>query len=144
MTDDLVVVSGIPLRIGLLVLPMASHYSLPGDQHVVEIALMALDILAGAVVFEIPHKPNTRLSLRMGIHSGPAMAVVAGSDIPSYCVMSEVTNVARALEQQGEGMRIHIRCLASCPLTSLYPSTARQARSCWTRLAAFGASVGAS
>jgi class 3 adenylate cyclase len=104
---------------------MASHY--PGDRHVVEIALMALDILAGMVVFEIPHKPNTRLSLRMGIDSGPAMAVVAGSVIPSYCVMSDATNVARALEQQGEGMRIHIRCLVSSLFTvSVHSKTSKE------------------
>ena len=28
------------------------------------------------------------LSNRMGIDSGPAMGVVAGSTIPSYCIMS--------------------------------------------------------
>ena len=41
--------------------------------------------------------------------SGPACGVVAGSSIPNYCVMSDTANVARSLEKQGEGMRIHIR-----------------------------------
>ena len=33
-----------------------------------EIASMALDLLAGSVVFQIPHRPNARLNIRMGIH----------------------------------------------------------------------------
>lgn len=45
---------------------------------------MALDLLAGSVVFQIPHRPNSRLHIRMGVHSGPAVGVVAGSKIPKY------------------------------------------------------------
>ena len=29
---------------------------------------MALDLLAGSVVFQIPHKPNAKLNIRMGFH----------------------------------------------------------------------------
>ena len=39
-----------------------------GDRHVSEIASMALDLLAGSVVFQIPHRPNARLNIRMGLH----------------------------------------------------------------------------
>ena len=53
-------------------------------KHITEIAGMALDFLAGSVVFQIPHRPNARLHMRMGIHSGPAVGVVAGSKIPKY------------------------------------------------------------
>ena len=91
---------------------------------------MALDLLAGSVVFQIPHRPNARLNIRMGIHrwessifialeiftgmpslhllSGPACGVVAGSKIPNYCVMSDTSNVARVMEKMGEGMRISV------------------------------------
>ena len=34
----------------------------------IEIASMALDLLAGSVVFQIPHKPNAKLNIRMGFH----------------------------------------------------------------------------
>ena len=40
----------------------------PGDRHVSEIARMALDLLAGSVVFQIPHKPSAKLNIRMGFH----------------------------------------------------------------------------
>ena len=33
--------------------------------------------------------------LRMGFHSGPAMGVVAGNNIPNYCIMSDTGNLAR-------------------------------------------------
>ena len=32
---------------------------------------------------------------RMGFHSGPAMGVVAGNNIPNYCIMSDTGNLAR-------------------------------------------------
>ena len=54
MADEFMVVSGMPGRIG--------------DRHVSEIASMALDLLAGSVVFQIPHRPNSRLNIRMGLH----------------------------------------------------------------------------
>ena len=34
--------------------------------------------------------------------------MVAGTRIPSYCIMSDTANVARKMEQLGEGMKIHI------------------------------------
>jgi len=98
MADEFMVVSGMPNKIG--------------DRHVSEIASMALDLLAGSVVFQIPHRPNSRLNIRMGVHSGPACGVVAGSKIPNYCVMSDTANIARVMEKMGEGMRIHISATA--------------------------------
>jgi len=94
MADDFMVVSGMPQNIG--------------DRHVSEIASMALDLLAGSVVFQIPHKPNAKLVLRMGFHSGPALGVVVGTKIPNFCVMSDTVTIAREIEKQGEGMRILI------------------------------------
>ena len=69
---------------------------------------MALDLLAGCVVFQIPHRPNARLNIRMGVHSGPACGVVAGTRIPNYCVISDTSDMARIVERMGEGMRIHL------------------------------------
>jgi len=92
--DDFMVVSGMP--------------NVVGDKHVSEIASMAFDLLAGFVVLQIPHRPNMKLNVRMGFHSGPAVGVVAGSKLPSYCIMSKTLAVARRIESLGEGMRIHI------------------------------------
>jgi len=94
MADEFMIVAGMPQYIG--------------EEHVTEIAGMALDLLAGSVVFQVPHKPNKKINLRMGFHSGPTTGVVAGSMIPSYCVMGDTTAIARVMEKMGEGMRIHI------------------------------------
>ena len=69
MADEFMVVSGMPQYIGwnfefcLFFVP-----NLPGEEHVSEIAAMALDLLAGSVVFQIPHKPNKKINIRMGFH----------------------------------------------------------------------------
>ena len=72
MTDDFMLVSGMPKDIGkdriviFLSCLILRHTS--GDKHVSEIAGIALDLLAGSVVFQIPHRPNSRLNIRMGFH----------------------------------------------------------------------------
>lgn len=50
------VVSGVPKENGIL--------------HASEIASMALDLVGVCRTFRIPHKPNTQLQIRAGIHSG--------------------------------------------------------------------------
>ena len=42
------------------------------------------------------------------LFSGPALGVVAGSRLPSYCVMSRTALIARKLMKLGDGMKIHI------------------------------------
>lgn len=41
-----------------------------GINHAGEIASMALDLVSVCHTFKIPHKPNTQLKIRAGIHSG--------------------------------------------------------------------------
>lgn len=50
------VVSGVPKENGIV--------------HASEIANMALDLVGVCRTFRIPHKPNTQLQIRAGIHSG--------------------------------------------------------------------------
>ena len=50
------VVSGLPIR--------------NGDQHAGEIASMSLHLLSAILSFTIRHMPETKLQLRIGIHSG--------------------------------------------------------------------------
>ena len=67
------IVSGMPERNGLHLITKnffrSQYFSfLQGERHVSEIASMALDLLAGTVVFQIPHRPNAKLNIRMGFH----------------------------------------------------------------------------
>lgn len=41
-----------------------------GNKHAGEIAKMSLDLLSATNSFRIRHKPDGRLQLRIGIHSG--------------------------------------------------------------------------
>ncbi len=50
------VVSGLPIR--------------NGDDHAKEIALMALALVQKVGSFKLQHRPDYKLQLRVGIHSG--------------------------------------------------------------------------
>ena len=73
MADEFMIVSGMPEIIGQCH-ASCNEYStdqdlwLLGENHVSEIAEMALDLLAGSVVFQVPNKPNKNINLRMGFH----------------------------------------------------------------------------
>ena len=41
-----------------------------GNRHAGEIAKMSLDLLSATNTFKIKHKPESRLQLRIGVHSG--------------------------------------------------------------------------
>lgn len=54
--DAYMVVSGIPVS--------------NGNRHALEIALMALDLIARTMTFSIPHLPTEKLQVRVGCHTG--------------------------------------------------------------------------
>ena len=55
------------------------------------------------------HKPGHRIRMRMGMASGPSVGGVVGEKRPHYSVFGDTVNMAAAMEETGEPMRIQVR-----------------------------------
>ncbi|KAF8795122.1 Atrial natriuretic peptide receptor 1 like protein [Argiope bruennichi] len=91
--DAYMVASGLPVR--------------NGNEHAREIARLALKLLSAITDFKIRHKPNRKLKIRIGLHSGPCVAGVVGLKMPRYCLFGDTVNTASRMESTSEAMKIH-------------------------------------
>ncbi|KAL3253719.1 hypothetical protein MRX96_054498 [Rhipicephalus microplus] len=82
--DAYLVASGLPIR--------------NGNEHVREIARIALSLRHQLQFFKIRHLPKRKLQLRIGIHSGPCVAGVVGLKMPKYCLFGDTVNTASRME----------------------------------------------
>ncbi|XP_054706335.1 atrial natriuretic peptide receptor 1-like [Uloborus diversus] len=92
--DAYMVASGLPIR--------------NGNEHAREIARLALRLLTALGGFRIRHKPDRKLKLRIGIHSGPCVAGVVGLKMPRYCLFGDTVNTASRMESTSEALKIHV------------------------------------
>ncbi|CAG2105133.1 unnamed protein product [Medioppia subpectinata] len=92
--DAYMVVSGLPERNGV--------------EHARQIAKMSLKIRDNVQNFVVRHKPNEKLQLRIGIHTGPTCAGVVGNIRPRFCLFGDAVNTASRMESNGEPLKIHI------------------------------------
>ena len=92
--DAYFVASGVPTR--------------NGNSHASEICEMAVELLASCKTLTIPHIPDEKLKLRIGIHTGPCLAGVVGVKMPRYLLFGETIDIASMMESGGECMKIHV------------------------------------
>uniref|UniRef100_A0A8C7T9A7 Guanylyl cyclase C n=1 Tax=Oncorhynchus mykiss TaxID=8022 RepID=A0A8C7T9A7_ONCMY len=87
--DAYMVASGLPRR--------------NGNRHAVDIAHMALDILAFVGTFQLQHLPGIPLWIRIGVHSA-----TLSLPMPRYCLFGDTVNTASRMESTGLPLRIHV------------------------------------
>ncbi len=92
--DAYMVASGVPIR--------------NGDRHAQEICSMALGLLDTIGEYTISDTIEEHLCMRIGIHTGPCVAGVAGIKMPRYLLFGDTVDIAAKMESGGESMKIHI------------------------------------
>uniref|UniRef100_A0A1I7UUQ4 guanylate cyclase n=1 Tax=Caenorhabditis tropicalis TaxID=1561998 RepID=A0A1I7UUQ4_9PELO len=105
--DSYMVVSGIPDE--------------NGRRHVSNIANVTLEIQDLLTKFEVPHRKDYQLDIRMGFASGQVAAAVIGLQSPRYCLFGETVNIASVMESSGESGRIQITDSSKTLLSNEYP-----------------------
>ncbi|XP_021374612.1 atrial natriuretic peptide receptor 2-like [Mizuhopecten yessoensis] len=94
--DAYMVVSGIP--------------ETNGELHVSEIAFLALDLLDATHKLDVQELANKtlRLSIRIGVNTGPVVSGVVGVKMPRFCLFGDTVNVASRMESTGKPQKIQL------------------------------------
>lgn len=69
---------------------------------------MAIDFQRAVKSLSLPHLPDEKIQIRVGIHSGSCVAGIVGVTNPRYIVLGDTVNTSAKMEAGGRPGRIHI------------------------------------